>query len=77
MDAYGTKAQSQFELWVALNQPKLPKVNRTRKPACCRCGKCTRCLDDARWELIFQQKFADPTYYQSTAPRHRSALSDF
>ena len=29
-----------------------------------KCGKCAACLDDARWERIFQAKFADPFYYK-------------
>ena len=29
----------------------------------CKCGKCRPCLDDARWERIFAEKFADPNYY--------------
>ena len=33
----------------------------------CRCGHCPQCLDNARWERIFAEKFADPTYYTSGA----------
>jgi hypothetical protein len=29
----------------------------------CRCGRCGQCLDNARWERIFAEKFADPNYY--------------
>ena len=29
----------------------------------CHCGQCRQCLDDARWERIFTEKFADPEYY--------------
>jgi excisionase family DNA binding protein len=29
----------------------------------CRCGVCPACKDAARWERIFQEKFADPDYY--------------
>jgi len=32
----------------------------------CECGTCRLCLQNARWERIFQEKFADPFYY---APR--------
>jgi hypothetical protein len=31
----------------------------------CRCGHCQCCVDNARWERIFAEKFADPTYYTS------------
>ena len=41
----------------------------------CRCGRCARCLDEARWERIFQQTFADPDYYQSSLVRYRSPLA--
>jgi hypothetical protein len=40
----------------------------------CTCGVCAQCLDNERWERIFQEKFADPHYY-STPPRRRSSLS--
>jgi hypothetical protein len=33
----------------------------------CRCGHCQWCLDNARWERIFAEKFADPNYYTSGA----------
>ncbi len=40
----------------------------------CQCAKCAACLDDARWERIFQQKFADPAYYGKQPPRQGSSL---
>ena len=40
----------------------------------CRCGRCARCLDNARWEQIFQEKFADPDYYNRRWPHHGSSL---
>lgn len=48
---------------------------RARIP--CRCGRCARCLDDARWDRIFRQKFADPYYYAVSPPRGGSPLSSF
>jgi hypothetical protein len=30
----------------------------------CRCGQCSSCVEAAKWERIFQEKFADPDYYQ-------------
>ena len=45
-----------------------------RQP-CCKCGNCAVCRDNARWERIFQEKFADPTYYQEQAPKQGSSLS--
>jgi hypothetical protein len=29
----------------------------------CNCGHCRQCQDDARWNRIFAEKFADPAYY--------------
>jgi hypothetical protein len=29
----------------------------------CSCGRCRQCQDDARWNRIFAEKFADPAYY--------------
>jgi hypothetical protein len=40
----------------------------------CRCGVCPRCQENARWERIFQEKFADP-YYYSRPPRQDSSLN--
>jgi hypothetical protein len=41
----------------------------------CRCGSCPTCQDGARWERIFQEKFADPDYYTRRVQRHGSSLS--
>jgi hypothetical protein len=43
----------------------------------CTCGKCRVCLDNARWEMVFQQKFADPYYYSLHPPRQGSSLNGF
>jgi hypothetical protein len=37
-------------------------ANKNRKVRCT-CGQCRQCLDNARWERIFTEKFADPNYY--------------
>jgi hypothetical protein len=29
----------------------------------CQCGRCRACVENARWERIFAEKFADPNYY--------------
>jgi hypothetical protein len=44
-----------------------------RRPRC-RCGQCRQCLDDARWERIFTEKFADPDYYTRRHVRCSSPL---
>lgn len=51
-----------------------PPQTKRRLARRCRCGQCTTCLDNARWELIFQEKFADPHYYAPRPVRHTSAL---
>jgi len=48
-----------------------PPSSRLRR---CRCGECVSCKDNARWERIFAEKFADPTYYSSLAIRRGSPL---
>jgi len=45
-----------------------PKVKR------CRCGTCARCLEEARWERIFNERFADPDYYKSRPAHFGSSL---
>jgi hypothetical protein len=44
-----------------------------RRPRC-QCGRCPQCLDDARWERIFAEKFADPDYYTRRQLRCSSPL---
>jgi hypothetical protein len=43
---------------------------------CSRGCTCRRCSDNARWERIFQEKFADPDYYSNPITRNGSSLSD-
>ena len=44
-------------------------------PPRCRCGKCRQCADEARWERIFSEKFADPEYYTRRPARQGSSLN--
>src|SRR5471030_1145376 len=47
-----------------MNTEDRTKKNGT-KPGC-RCSqssRCAACTDNARWERIFREKFADPFYY--------------
>ena len=39
----------------------------------CKCRKCPQCLDNARWERIFAEKFADPNYYTRSAATHMAS----
>ena len=41
----------------------------------CQCGECKRCLEEARWDRIFAEKFADPTYYSRPLVQVRSPLT--
>lgn len=42
----------------------------------CRCGCCQTCIENARWERIFQEKFADPDYYGLRNSAHVSPIND-
>ena len=42
----------------------------------CKCGVCRTCLEEARWERIFREKFADPTYYSARPVSLTSPLSE-
>ena len=46
------------------------KMQRKR----CSCANCPQCLDNKRWELIFNAKFADPDYYKDRPVKHTSSL---
>jgi len=50
---------------------------RRAQPRRCTCGKCRTCVDNAHWEMVFQQKFADPYYYSLHPPRQCSSLNGF
>jgi hypothetical protein len=49
-----------------------PRAVRRRR---CHCGACATCMENARWEKIFNEKFADPNYYKPQPVRHLSSLS--
>lgn len=46
-----------------------------RRQERCKCGQCRRCLENAFWERIFNENFADPTYYGGVLVRHNSRLA--
>jgi len=50
-------------------------VSRIRRQQRCKCGSCQRCLDNARWDRIYNEKFADPAYYTTFQVHHNSALA--
>jgi hypothetical protein len=47
-------------------------VSKSRR---CHCGLCVTCQENARWERIFREKFADPSYYSGVTLRHSSPLN--
>jgi len=40
----------------------------------CQCGVCSFCTENARWERIFKEKFADPNYYKGLPVKFSSPL---
>jgi hypothetical protein len=59
-----------------------PRESRSRpssveRRARCQCGRCRTCVDDARWERIFEAKFVDPNYYNRLAVKAESPLKSF
>jgi hypothetical protein len=57
-------------------QAAAPPTSRDRKVRC-KCGLCRQCLDDARWDRIFAEKFADPDYYTRPLSFFGSPLTSF
>jgi hypothetical protein len=55
--------------------PILTQANRTRLTGPCHCGTCQRCTDNARWDRIYDEKFADPDYYNRSCITHESSLA--
>ncbi len=41
----------------------------------CKCGTCESCLDNARWDRVFREKFEDPDYYKPRSLHQGSSLS--
>jgi hypothetical protein len=54
-----------------LNTARRRRASPSRR---CVCGSCYTCRENARWERIFQEKFADPTYYDRRTVSFRSPL---
>jgi len=61
-----------------VHAPSLPGEEpgtRQYRSRVCACGGCARCQDNARWNRIFDEKFADPSYYGGIFVRHNSSLA--
>jgi hypothetical protein len=54
-------------------QIRLPDSHAEHRKRCA-CGTCNTCLDNARWDAIFNAKFADPDYYKARPIRSGSSL---
>ena len=57
-------------------ESSLKPVRAHKIQGCPRGCTCRACCDNARWERIFQEKFADPSYYSNPTTRNGSSLSD-
>jgi len=56
--------------------PKAHPPKSRRASGRCHCGQCRNCLENARWERIFQEKFANSDYYHHEIRiRYASPLS--
>jgi len=49
--------------------------SNVRYPGPCRCGLCHTCIEYARWERVFNEKFVDAQYYGGLRLSHRSPLA--
>jgi hypothetical protein len=74
-ESVNKKAASQTER-EARSSPPGQSVARGRQGRYCQCGACKWCRENARWGRIFQEKFADPTYYGRIEVRYGSALAE-
>jgi hypothetical protein len=64
----GRTAHKKQPLQIKANSGPCPKVKR------CHCGACPRCQEEARWERIFKERFADPDYYKDRPARFGSSM---
>jgi hypothetical protein len=55
-------------------QPSPMAESRPQIRQRCQCGVCAGCRENARWDRIFKEKFADPDYYSGVAVKFSSSL---
>ena len=53
--------------------PGPTRIDGRQQP--CRCGSCKACVGNARWERVFNEKFADADYYGGLRLSSRSPLA--
>jgi hypothetical protein len=57
-------------------QSKPPQVGQNGHCNSGKCATCAMCISNAKWEKVFNEKFADPDYYKTARPiRIGSSLS--
>jgi hypothetical protein len=57
--------------------PAMPRRRASRRPVRCACAVCASCVENARWERIFNEKFADPDYYRAQPTSLGSSLNSW
>ena len=62
------------EIQLTRRQPNTRQPSN-RSSQRCGCGVCTTCQDNARWERVFNEKFADPLYYLPREIKRGSSLA--
>jgi hypothetical protein len=60
--------QARMTMTASPTQQSSPKSKR------CHCALCPRCREEARWERIFKERFADPDYYKERPARFGSSM---
>lgn len=59
-----------------LTAPARPAATKAKRRVC-RCGQCSVCRDNVRWDRIYKEKFADPEYYRFREAPSGSPLNAF
>jgi hypothetical protein len=59
----------------SLSKPSLRRRNGAGLAGRCQCGRCSTCLEEARWDRIFNEKFASPDYYRQGHLQNWSTLA--
>ena len=69
--------RANLESTVSANEAecKTPPVRKSSRCDSGKCETCARCLDNAKWDRVFNEKFADPNYYKGSQTRKGSSLS--
>ncbi len=56
------------------NHPLRTRSEAMSRRLRCTCGHCQTCDENERWERVFNEKFADPTYYLPRIFKRGSSL---